>query len=73
MGQKFAMPSTVIRWFRYLPDRRELLIGFQSGRKYAYLEVPESVYLDMRRAHSKGSFFNSHVRDHYRFVARDEP
>ena len=66
------MPSTVIRWFHYLPDRRELLIGFQSGREYAYQDVPEAVHLAMRRAFSKGEFFNTHIRDHYSFVVRDK-
>jgi KTSC domain len=65
------MPSSVIHWFKYLPDRNELLIGFKSGRRYGYLEVPEDVFLAMQRAFSKGEFFNAHVRDRYRFVRRD--
>jgi hypothetical protein len=67
------MPSRVIRWFRYAPGQRELLIGFQSGREYAYQGVPEQVYLDMQRAFSKGEFFNTRIRDHYPFVPRGEP
>ncbi|HEX4051779.1 MAG TPA: KTSC domain-containing protein [Steroidobacteraceae bacterium] len=64
------MPSNVIRWFNYSSHSRELLIGFRSGREYAYLDVPENVYLAMKRAFSKGEFFNLHVRDRYRFVQR---
>jgi len=48
------VPSTVIRWFNYAPGKRELLIGFRSGREYAYLDVPEEVFLAMQRAYSKG-------------------
>jgi lysyl-tRNA synthetase class 2 len=67
------MPSRVIRWFRYRPEQRELLIGFQSGREYAYLEVPEPVYLAMRRAFAKGEFFNAHIRNHFTCVPRGDP
>lgn len=61
------MPSTVIRSFHYAADRGELLIVFRSGRRYAYLDVPEPVYAAMKRAFSKGEFFNSRIRNHYRF------
>ncbi|HEY1899330.1 MAG TPA: KTSC domain-containing protein [Steroidobacteraceae bacterium] len=66
------MPSTIIRWFNYAPETRELLIGFRSGREYAYLDVPEQIFLAMKRAPSKGEFFNVNIRDRYRFVRRDE-
>jgi pimeloyl-ACP methyl ester carboxylesterase/DNA-binding CsgD family transcriptional regulator len=38
------MPSSVIRFFRYDAAKQELLITFQSGRKYVYHEVPEAIY-----------------------------
>jgi KTSC domain len=67
------MPSTVIRWFNYAPGKQELLIGFTSGRTYAYLNVPEHVFLAMKRAPSKGEFFNVSIRDRYEFVRRAGP
>ena len=66
------MPSTVIRSFQYAADRGELLIEFQSGRRYVYLDVPEPVYAAMKRAFAKGEFFNSRIRNHYRFEQRSE-
>jgi hypothetical protein len=63
------MPSTVIRSFAYDDERQALVITFHSGRVYRYANVPQSVYLDMKAAFSKGEFFNAHVRDRYRFVA----
>ena len=62
------MPSTVIRWFTYRADRRQLDITFQSGRRYVYDDVPLDVYESMRRAFSKGEFFNKHIRDRYTFT-----
>jgi hypothetical protein len=61
------MPSTVIRFFTYDPDRRHLTIVFRSGRRYVYREVPKEVFEAFAAAFSKGEFFNSQIRDHYAF------
>ena len=65
-----GMPSSVIQWFQYSSDKQELLIGFQSGLRYAYQEVPEAIYLGLKEAPSKGAFFNDHIRENYRFERR---
>ena len=59
------MPSTIIRQFRYLPERRELLIEFTTGRRYLYSEVPIGEAEAMRNAFAKGVFFNRHIRGRY--------
>ena len=59
------MPSTVIKRFDYLPDRRELLVTFTTGRRYVYADVPEEAVERFRAAFSKGSHFNRHIRDRY--------
>ena len=64
------MPSTVIRWFTYRADQRQLDVTFQSGRRYVYDDVPLDVYESMRRAFSKGEFFNKHIRDRYTFTEK---
>ena len=61
------MPSTAIRHFEYRPDRRELLVTFITGRRYAYAEVPEEIYRRFRGATSKGGFFNRRIRDRYAY------
>ncbi|TYO61258.1 KTSC domain-containing protein [Bradyrhizobium hipponense] len=61
------MPSSVIRFFRYAPDTRELKVSFVSGRIYAYEDVPPEVADDFRAARSKGTFFNHEIRDHYTY------
>ena len=63
------MPSSVIRFFRYAPDRRELTVTFVSGRLYVYADVPPEVAAAFRNARSKGTFFNHEIRD--RYVYRD--
>ena len=62
------MPSTVIRWFTYHPAEQRLEVLFTTGRRYNYLGVPADVAQAMRDAHSKGEFFNAHIRDKFRFT-----
>ena len=61
------MPSSVIRTFDYDPALQKLAVTFVTGRRYAYLEVPEAVANDFRAAFSKGEYFNAEIRDRYRF------
>lgn len=56
------MPSAVIKSYTYNPVHKTLEVCFLSGKKYHYLNVPEEVYLKMKAAYSKGTFFNNEVR-----------
>jgi hypothetical protein len=64
------MPSSVIRGFAYDADDRRLDIEFVSGRRYSYHDVPPLLVEAMRRAASKGGFFNRRIRDRFRFTAK---
>ena len=66
------MPSSVIRSFEYDATRQELLIRFQSGRRYVYRNVPERTYQSMRAAFAKGEFFNAEIRGRFPFSRIDE-
>lgn len=61
------MPSTVIRRFDYVPERRELIVEFVTGRRYAFLDVPPEEAAAMRAAFAKGRYFNARIRDRYRY------
>ena len=61
------MPSSVIRAFEYDPAEHKLAVTFVTGRRYAYLGVPEKVASEFRKAFSKGEYFNAAIRDHYAF------
>jgi len=65
------VPSSVIRSFEYDATRRELLIQFQSGRRYVYRNVPEQTYQSMRAAFAKGEFFNAEIRGRFPFSRID--
>ncbi|SIO49821.1 KTSC domain-containing protein [Chitinophaga niabensis] len=63
------MPSTVIKRFTYDSKKARLYVTFLSGKVYAYLNVPESVYEEMKAALSKGKYLNEYVKGKYEFKA----
>jgi hypothetical protein len=67
-----GMPSTVIRSFDYDPASRALDVTFVSGRRYRYADVPDEIAQAFAHARSKGGFFNTKIRDAYRYVELDE-
>jgi len=67
------MPSSVIRTFDYDPRRRELLIVFQSGRRYLYQGVSHEIFEGLKASASHGDFFNTHIREQFAFVRAEVP
>lgn len=63
------MPSSVIREFQYEPELARLTIRFTTGRVYQYFMVPPDVAASFQGAFSKGTFFNTRIRD--RFACRE--
>ena len=59
------MPSSVIRSIDYQLEHSRLTVTFNSGRIYEYYMVPPSLAASFRSAFSKGTFFNSKIRDRY--------
>ena len=50
-----------------LSKRRMLYLRFPSGDVYRYFEFPEANYQEFLNAESRGRFFLSHIRDHFRY------
>jgi hypothetical protein len=65
------VPSTVIRRYEYVASRQELLVTFQTGRRYRYRQVPAETYAAMKSAYSKGTFFNTQIRDRFPYVREE--
>ncbi|MGI8527330.1 MAG: KTSC domain-containing protein [Pseudolabrys sp.] len=61
------MLSSVIKNFHYDSDHARLTITFNTGRVYEYYAVPSETHTAFRMAFSKGTFFNTKIRDHYPF------
>lgn len=61
------MPSKVIKFYSYDEERKILTIGFTSGSRYQYLNVPLALVERFKRAFSKGQFFSENIRDVYKY------
>jgi hypothetical protein len=61
------MPSTAIANLKYDGSRERLVVTFVTGRIYEYVDVPTEVAASFQSAFSKGTFFNSYIRDRYDF------
>lgn len=59
------MPSSVIQAMRYDRTRHTLRVIFVSGMVYDYLNVPETVYEEMKTTGSKGTFLNRRIKNNY--------
>lgn len=57
--------SSMVASIGYDPERGALVILFNSGRAYQYLQVPPEVYQGLLEARSKGRYLLDHVIDHY--------
>jgi hypothetical protein len=55
------MPSSVIKYMEYQEDSNTLKITFQTGAVYHYYDVPESVYIGLRQARSKGRYLSAQI------------
>jgi len=58
--------SSVLASIEYSNDQT-LKLYFRSGATYRYFEVPESVVEGLLAHESKGSYFNRHVRNRFRY------
>lgn len=61
------MPSTAIADIDYNYERERLTVTFVTGRTYEYVDVPADVAASFQSAFSKGTFFNSYIRERYDF------
>ena len=51
----------------YDAESRILYLRFRSGDVYRYFNFPEDQYDEFLNAASRGRYFLSHIRDHFRY------
>ena len=66
--EREIVDSTLIKSIGYDTTRSELEVELRSGLVYRYAGVPEFLYRGLALAGSKGTFFNTRIRDRYPFV-----
>lgn len=63
-----SLESSAIDSILYDTDEQELTVTFESGQVYSYKSVPRYTVTMLRRAKSKGRFFQSYIRPRYEYV-----
>ncbi|RBQ03296.1 KTSC domain-containing protein [Pedobacter miscanthi] len=66
------MPSSVIKYFSYDADRKTLKIMFITDMFYLYKNVPVRIYKMLKASGSKGRYFNSYIKDKFKFQKLEE-
>ena len=66
--RRAQVSSSMIASIGYDPRKRILEIKFVHGRIYQYLDVDLSTFKELEGAPSKGTFFNTHIKDEYACV-----
>jgi hypothetical protein len=59
--------SSNIRKTEYDTETKKMLVEFNNGAKYEYVEVPHQVYTQFRMSESQGKFFNSKISKTYKY------
>ena len=70
MGKRVELDSSAIGFVTYDSDAKTLDLEFRKGARYRYFNVPEFVFLALRKAESAGAFWNE-IKDNYRFELLD--
>jgi hypothetical protein len=60
--------SSNIAGFDYDRESQTLIVEFNSGGRYNYYDVPESIFEGMKAASSKGQFLAQNVKNAYRYA-----
>src|SRR5207245_1566563 len=64
--------SSLLEAATYQQESAVLAVVFRSGSVYHYFGVPAATYQELLVAESKGSYFNSHIRNRFSY-ARTAP
>ena len=63
-----VLESKMLSAAAYDHSKQILYLRFRNtGYVYRYFELPDADYQAFLRAESKGRFFRSHIRDHFRY------
>ena len=62
-----TVESSVIKNVWYKPSLASLVVDYNNGSSYEYLDVPYFVFEGFRSAESKGRFINKHIKTRFEF------
>jgi hypothetical protein len=64
---KESYTSSNLKSSTYNSETKELIMEFKKGGKYSYSNVPLQTVIDLRRATSKGTYFNKNIAKIYKY------
>ena len=64
---KESYKSSNLKSSTYNTQTKELIVEFKKGGKYSYNDVPIQTFISLRRAPSKGVYFNKHIAKTYNY------
>jgi hypothetical protein len=68
-----SLDSTLLASVTYNIGTSHLQLAFCDGAIYLYFDVPKAIYQGLLIADSKGAYFNSQIRNHFRFECLQGP
>ena len=63
---RLSVESTTLVAVAYSSDRTLLELEFRDGTIYRFFDVPVSCFQQLLASDSKGRYFNSNIRNHFR-------
>lgn len=65
--EMIPVASKLFKSYGYDPEKKDLVVEFNNGKRYAYHGVPPELVREMHEAESKGSFFSTRIRGAFQF------
>jgi lysyl-tRNA synthetase class 2 len=69
--ERDPLDSTALRSFSYDAEGQVLAIEFTHSGVYEYLEVPAEIAEALKKAESKGKYFNAHIKHAFKFARKN--
>jgi lysyl-tRNA synthetase class 2 len=69
--ERDPLDSTALRSFSYDAEGQVLAIEFTHSGVYEYLEVPAEIADALKKAESKGRYFNAHIKHAFKFARKN--
>lgn len=60
--------SSMLAAYGYDENLKALVVLYNSGKAYQYLDVPPEIFQGLQEAQSKGRYMLDHVIDHYPYA-----
>jgi hypothetical protein len=67
-AQSISVQSSLLATVVYHRSESILVLEFRDGASYQYFDVPAEIYTGLLAAESKGSYFNSQIRDCFQYL-----